>query len=261
VRRFAVVAIVTALALAAPLAVAVAADKPAFTVKTRSIEASVSIDNALQAYPGLYDGLLAEGRREAEKWRATAEADRKDTPDIFGRGRRYDFERSYQQRSAIGRYVSILRNDYINTLGAHPNSDVNTILWDAEAQKRVSIRPLFKETAPGGPTLTRLAKAVRASLAAEKKTRSGEAVNAETDEDLANIQADLLKIGAVALAPSSEPNKSAGMLFYFPPYAVGPYAEGPYTAFVSWRAFKDDLSPDGAALFGGERPPGDAKND
>lgn len=235
--------------------------KPALSIKTRSIEASVVIDDKLKAYPGLTDNLLAEGRREIEKWRVSAEQDRKEAPDAFADGRRYNYERSYTQRSAIGRYVSVERGDYLNSHGAHPNSETNTVLWDANAKKRVSIRPFFKETAPGGATLGRLAKAIRASLAGEKKTRGGDDVDPETDADLANVKPDLLKMGAVALVPSTETGKSAGLVFYFSPYAVGSFAEGPYNAFVTWRTFKDDLSPEGAALFGGERPKADEEKD
>ena len=68
------------------------------------------------------------------------------------------------------------------------------------------------------------------------------------------LEAKLLKIGAVALAPSTEADKSSGMLFYYPPYAVGAYAEGPYTAFVPWEMMKPHLSPEGVAIFGGTRP-------
>ena len=71
----------------------------------------------------------------------------------------------------------------------------------------------------------------------------------------------LTAIGGIALAPSTEKGKSAGFSVYFSPYAVGSYVEGPYTVFVPWSAFKADLSPEGAALFGGERPKDDEKND
>lgn len=232
--------------------------KPVFAVKNRNIEATLTIDAALKAYPGLYDGLFAEGRREVEKWRKSADEDRKTTPESFSEGRRYAFDRSYTLRSAIGRYVSVERGDYLYSGGAHPNSDTNTILWDATAKKRISIRPFFKETAPNGPTLTRLAKAIRAQLAEEKKKRGGdEDINPETDADLARVEPDLLKIGAVALVPSSEKDKSAGLEFNFSPYAVGSYAEGPYTVVVPWTTFKDDLSDEGAALFRSERPKSD----
>ena len=72
---------------------------------------------------------------------------------------------------------------------------------------------------------------------------------------------DIGEHGAVALAPSTETGKSAGLLFYFSPYAVGGYVEGSYTAYVQLSGFKDDLSPEGAALFGGERPQDDGKED
>ena len=68
-------------------------------------------------------------------------------------------------------YVSIVRTDYMDTGGAHPNSDVNTILWDATEKKRISIRPFFTETADNGPTMKAMLNAVIASLNVEKKKR------------------------------------------------------------------------------------------
>jgi hypothetical protein len=252
-------AVLIAVALASPALAqdAVKEQKPVLSVKNRNIEAALTIDAALKAYPGLYESLFAEGRRELENWRKAADEDRKTTPESFTEGRRYSFERSYMQRSAIGRYVSIERGDYLYSGGAHPNSDTNTILWDASGKKRISIRPFFNESALGGPTLTRLAKEIRAVLTIEKKDRGADDIDPETDTELANVKPDLTKMGAVALVPSTDPAKSAGLIFYFSPYAVGSYAEGPYSAYVPWTAFKDDLSPEGAALFGGERPKSD----
>ena len=145
------------------------------------------------------------------------------------------------------------------TGGAHPNSYTDTILWDRDAKKRVSVRPLFKETADKGPTMTAMAKLVRAAVNAEKKKRDREVENnPETDTWLKGIEPSLLKLGPVTLAPSTESGKSAGLTFHFSPYMVGPYSDGPLTVFVPWTDFKDRLSPDGAALFGGTRPENDA---
>ena len=48
----------------------------------------------------------------------------------------WTLERKYATRSVVdGHYVSIVRADYMNTGGAHPNSDVNTILWDASRKQ------------------------------------------------------------------------------------------------------------------------------
>jgi hypothetical protein len=96
---------------------------------------------------------------------------------------------------------------------------------------------------------------VIASLNIEKKKRnSTDTANAESYKGL---EPKLLKIGAVALAPSTEAGKSSGLTFHYPPYAVGSYAEGQYVAFVPWETLKSYLTPEGVKIFGGARPAGD----
>jgi len=102
-----------------------------------------------------------------------------------------------------------------------------------------------------------MVKAVIASLKIEKKKRdSGETA---TEEWFKSVEPSLLKIGAVTLAPSTETGKSSGLTFHYPPYAVGPYAEGQYVAYVPWETLKPHLTPEGARIFGGARPKGDAE--
>lgn len=71
----------------------------------------------------------------------------------------------------------------------------------------------------------------------------------------------ILSIGGIALSPSTNKDKSSGLIAYFSPYDVGAYVEGGYVVFVPWTAFKDHLSAAGAVLFGGERPQDDADKD
>ena len=153
-----------------------------------------------------------------------------------------------------GRYVSIIRGDYEYTGGAHPNSSSNTILWDRSAGKRISIRPFFTETADNGPTLKAMRLAVIASLKDEKKARGAEGLDEGAIEA---IEPKLIKIGPVALAPSTEESKSSGLNFHYDPYAIGSYAEGGYVAFVPWETLRPYLTPEGARIFGGGRPKGD----
>jgi len=255
--RFLVFALI-AICLCLPAAAA-PEQKPDAAVKSKAIEASVTIDPALKAYRGLYPRLLAAGKREMAKWRAEAEKSYREDRNSFSNGVPYEFDRSYLERSAIQGYVSIVRADSTYSAGAaHPNTDLNTLLWNAKAGKFISIRPFFNGTATNGPTMRTLAKAVRAAVLVEKKARG---IAPDDRSWLADIKPDLLKIGAVALAPSTEHHKSAGLLFYFSPYAVGPYVEGSYIVFVPWTAFKMHLSRAGAGLFGGTRPKGDEKND
>jgi len=197
-------------------AAAFAADpKPDAAIKNKNIDASVLLDDTIKADPALAADCLAEGRKWMDKNAAEAAASRKQDPVMFRNGA-WTFERKYDVRSVVdGHYVSIVRSDYMDTGGAHPNSDVNTILWDTTAKQRISIRPFFTETADHGPTMRALLKVVIASLNVEKKKRdSSETATAEWYKGL---EPKLLKIGAVTLAPSTDAGKSSGLTFHYPP--------------------------------------------
>jgi hypothetical protein len=245
--------------------------KPVIAFKTRAAEVSVTIDNALRAHPGLYENLLAEAKRDAAKWRADAEAERKVNPQDFTNGRYWSLERSYALRSAVvGRYISIVRSDATFSGGAHPNSFADTLLWDRTARKRISIRPFFKEMADEGPTMTALAKYARLAVAREKieRIKSADATSENANETpeswlakddwiTKSVVAKLLGIGPISLATSTIAGKSSGLTVHYSPYAVDAYAAGPYTVFIPWTAFKEFLSAEGVSIFGGERPEGD----
>jgi hypothetical protein len=255
--------------LAPATSTAKAETKPQISISTKAVEITVTVDPALRKYPGLYEDNLAEGRRWAERNRAEATKASRDEPEFFQEGRRWTFERSYTLRSMVRRYISVMRDDGTYTGGAHPNSFTNTILWDHDARRRVNVRPLFRETADNGRTMRTLARLARIAVAAEKLSRDTINVDvpkekltperlAELDTLIAGgIESSLLKIGPISLAPSTETGKSAGLTFHYSPYAVGAYAEGPYTVFVPWTAFQDYLSPQGLAIFGGQRPESD----
>jgi uncharacterized protein DUF3298 len=241
------------------VAVVHGAEKRALSVTTPLARITVSIDPALQRYPGLSANLLAEGRKWTQKIARDARRDRKDVPEMFSGGKRWTMERKYEPRSVVGHYVSVLRSDYANTNGAHPTSEIAAIIWDSGAKKRITISPFFSETADNGPIMTALAQLVRAAVATEKKAR-GITVDAATDKALAEaIKPTVSGIGSASLTPSTITGKSAGLTFHFSPYAVGPYAEGEYTVSVPWAAFKQYLSPEGTGIFEGDRPASDKK--
>jgi hypothetical protein len=251
------VSVIGAFLVATSFSAYAAPAKSALSVKTKLVEIAVEIDDVLKTHPGLAADLLAEGRRWADQQRAQAQKDQREYPEMFRGGKRWSLERSYDARSVVSRYVSVLRTDYSNTGGAHPNTRFDTILWDRDLKKRISIRGLFKESADNGPTMAALAKHVRAAVLAEKKARDIEIDDAQGNTELDSIKPQLLKLGPVSLAPSTERDKSSGLTFHFSPYDVGAYAEGPYTAFVPWMALAPYLSGEGTRIFGGERPPGD----
>jgi hypothetical protein len=242
------------------------------SAKTPFVEIGVDVDEVLKAYPGLFDNCAAEGKGYAAAMRAQAEKEYHENRTAFRDGMAWTYDRGYALRSAVGRYISIVRSDDTFEGGAHPNHNVDTILWDTQAQKRISIRPFFTETADNGPTMNALAQAAKLAFASLKI--ANDIPVGDEDKLPANItpaqylkkdtfindgiKPSLLKLGPVTLAPSTEAGKSSGLTFHYSPYAVGPYVEGAYTAFVPWTAFRQYLSPEGAALFGGTRPNGDA---
>ncbi len=242
-------------AIASSATVLAAGPKPDVAVKTQYIEASVTIDQGIKTDTALAENCLTEGKRWLEKNRKQAAGEFKSSPELFRDGRTWTFEREYARTSVVAdRYVSVLRSDFFYTGGAHPNRDIDTILWDRTANKRISIRPFFTETADGGPTMKAMLAGVIESLAKEKKARDTDTPGREW---ASSLSPKLLGIGAVTLAPSTIAGKSSGLAFHYPPYAVGAYAEGSYDAFVPWETLKPYLSSEGAAIFAGDRPKSD----
>lgn len=229
--------------------------RPDATIKNKSVEADVYLEDKVKADAPLAADCLAEGKKWIDKNAAEAATARKDDPESFKDGG-WSFERKYSVRSIVdNRYVSVLRDDYLDTRGAHPNSDVNTILWDSTDKKRISIRPFFTETSDNGPTMKAMLKAIISALNTEKKKRG--AGGTATAEWYKELKPTLLEIGAVTLAPSTEAGKSSGLTFHYPPYAVGPYVEGQYVVFVPWETLNPYFTAEGTKIFGGARPKGD----
>lgn len=237
---------------AAGLATA-AESNPDIALKSNAASVIVRLDPKIKANAKLAAYLMADGKKWANSNLADANKQFKESPEFFSDGRTRELERDYTLQSTVaGRYVSILRNDFTFTGGAHPNRGFETFLWDEKANKPISIRPFFTELKDDGLTLTAILKAIIASLVEEKKARGTyfpEDVSWQT-----YIEPKLLKIGPVLLAPSTEPGKSSGLEFQYGPYAVGAYAEGSYDAFVPWSVLKPFLSSEGLAIFGGKRP-------
>jgi hypothetical protein len=247
-------------------------NKTQIAIETKYVKISLTIDRQLQRLTELFADCLAEGKAWANKTNGDATAEWHDNRKAF-RGLQWFYDRDYELRSAIGRYISVLRSDDWFDGGAHPNHHADTILWDNLAHKRTNIRAFFVETADNGPTMAALAEVAKLAVATAKLAND---INGYGDDDRPaakdmtpqqeiehddfiknGIKPTILDLGPVTLAPSTDPRKSSGLTFHFSPYGVGPYVEGPYTVFVPWAAFRQYLSAQGATMFGGERPKSD----
>jgi hypothetical protein len=246
-------------------------NKAEISVETKYVTISLTVDSELRPFTDLFASCLAEGKAWFNKTNSDTAAELRDNRKAF-RGLQWFYDRAYVLRSVVDRYVSVVRNDDWFDGGAHPNQHADTILWDDAAHKRVNIRALFTETADNGPTMSALAQAAKLAVAAAKlaKDINGYDDDAPAAKDMTpeqeiehdsfikdGIKPAILEIGPITLAPSIEAGKSSGLTFHYSPYGVGPYVEGPYTVFVPWTAFRQYLSAQGAALFGGERPKSD----
>jgi hypothetical protein len=249
-------AILTGVAIAgfaALASLAQAAPKGAIATKTKAVEISVTFDDTIRLRPELAANVLNEGKRWADRERREADREWQNSPELFRGGQRWTLERDYAVTSIVaGRYISVLRTDYTFTGGAHPNTTLETLLWDEQTKKRISIRPFFTDLSDNSRAMVEIQNAVISSLTVEKKERG--TFEANDNEWYKGLQPSLFKIGAVTLEPSTDAGKSSGLTFHYSPYAVGPYAEGSYTAFVPWRILRPYLTAEGLAIFSGDKP-------
>jgi hypothetical protein len=248
-----IIAAVAAAGLVSLGTLAEAAPKPVIATKTKAVEISVSIDDIIKDRPELSANILGEGKRWADREKREADREWQNSPELFRGGQRWTLERDYAVASVVGgRYISILRTDYTYTGGAHPNTTLETLIWDEQAKRRISIRPFFTDLSDNSRAMVEILNAVISALTAEKKERG--TFDANDNEWFKSLQPSLFKIGAVVLEPSTEIGKSSGLTFHYSPYAVGPYAEGAYTAFVPWRILRPYLTAEGLAIFAGDKP-------
>jgi hypothetical protein len=176
-------------------------EKPALSIKAPYVEIEVSIAKELRVYPLLYSMLLADAKKYVEKNRKEAHAAwQADRPSF--RDHPWTFDRSYRLRVAANPYVSVLIDSGEYTGGAHPNSVIDTLLWDSGPNRRADMQTLFRETAKDGPTTTALAKLVRDAIVAEKKKRDVPVEDPGTDTSRSSPTFPLSARRALRLPPS-----------------------------------------------------------
>src|SRR5215475_13839458 len=85
------------------------------SIKNKTAEITIKVDDSLKAYPKLLENLAADGKVWATKADAEAEMELRELPKRTAPTSPWTYERTYSLRSAIGPYVSVLRQDYTNT--------------------------------------------------------------------------------------------------------------------------------------------------
>ncbi len=142
--------------------------------------------------------------------------------------------------------LSLRRDLDVYSGGAHGNRTTRSIFWDRRGKRVVPLDELLDLEA-AKPALDRaLAEALR-----RERERRGLPPGSD------GVVFDRPRAGpgsVFTLVADFRPATARGILFHFPPYALGPYAEGGYALFVPAARFLDHLRPRYRALFATDRP-------
>jgi hypothetical protein len=151
------------------------------------------------------------------------------------------------------RWISVRREIWSYTGGAHGNSGVETFLWDRAGGDFASLAPFLTDAAPGGPALRALSAALADGIA--RTVYEGPVDEFWTDSVAEATAPDERLLEGFTLVPSDQPGRAAGLDYHFSPYEVAAYAYGAPVIRIDWRVLDPWLSAEGRALFGGA-PPG-----
>ncbi|PKQ05040.1 MAG: hypothetical protein CVT71_02115 [Alphaproteobacteria bacterium HGW-Alphaproteobacteria-10] len=218
------------------MAAPAAADPLRITETAPLYQAEVRFSAAAAALPALDARLRADAATTLDAFKAWAANN--DDP-----ARPYDFVLEDAAAFVSARYVSLVRTVYFYTGGAHGNTGVQAMTWDAAAQDFVGIDAFV--TAPQG--LEALSRALRAAVADQVHggaiddfwRDSVDGATAPTQEALRNF----------TLVADAE-GRAAALDFHYAPYEVASYADGAPVIRVDLAVFAAHLTPEGAALFG-----------
>lgn len=224
------------------------ADSPApltYESKTDHADVRLTLPEAIKSQPDLHARLYSEAVRNLRTFSEGAVADR---TEYMGDRQMPPYEKSieYAVAGQTGKLMSLQRNDFEYTGGAHPNSGYGAVLWDKALKRIVEPAQLFRR----GADLTPLDQALCDAINAAKQARSpGAATLGLEGGDWSCPRAGVTPF---VLAPSTTSGKAGGLIFLIGPYQVGPYSDGGYEIVVPQSAFHRLLAPAYADEFAGQ---------
>lgn len=201
---------------------------------TPQAEVKLVLPPETAAVPALYSQLYAAARNDLA---AFAEGAKGELDELRAAGfpaTPYGREIAYRFAAETPRLISLVRQDYEFTGGAHPNTALQALVWDKPTGRALTTADLIRSDADTGPADRALCDAIRR----EKQARTGSAaLNGEL------TACPRLREVSAALVPSTVEGKAGGLTAVFSPYAIGPYAEGAYEITLPQTAFRAALAP------------------
>lgn len=187
------------------------------------------------AHPALDAALRAEAEAALAEFKEWGAAN--DDP-----ARPYTFALNDETPFVSDRYVSVLRTVDFYTGGAHGNRGVQARTWDVQAGAFIDIDAFVT---PQG--LQALSQALRAAITAQ--VYGGEIPDFWREAVEAATAPDAEALSNFTLTPDGRGGAS-GLTFHYAPYAVASYADGAPVITIDRATFADQLTAQGALLFG-----------
>ena len=232
--------------------------------KTASSEVSLTLPAAVRHVPVLGDRLYRGEVKVLQKFARDA-ADPKDgqasVPKQFRHGA-WEMVVNYEPALETTRLISLYREAYEDTQGAHPNHQSGGVVFDKAANTNLHPLDLLKPAVNLAPLDKALCDAARAAKRARQEGPWNEKADTNfscpTWRGLRGEGGKLLEGSSppqIALAPGDVPGKAAGLDFIYSPYQIGAYVEGGFDVVVPLSVFQGALKPDYLGEFAGRPRP------
>ena len=215
-----------------------------FALTTEYAEVKLTLPEPIKPQTDLHARLYAEEVRRLRQFVEGAQADRSEAGNDPAIGR-YEKTITLTAAAETGKLVSLRREAFDFSGGAHPNTQTTGVLWDKALKQMVTPASLFRR----GDDLTALDQALCAAINTAKKARPNTAPVALGARDWACPRAAATPF---VLAPGTVDGKAGGLTFLIGPYQVGPYAEGGYQITLPLSQFRTLLAGAYADEFAGQ---------
>lgn len=221
---------------AAPVKTETAAPKTPLEFDQANPAANVRLKLAdeIARFPVLHSRLYDDETTALKKFADDAAAQKPARP--------YESQAQWTLAAAAAPLVSLRREFFDYTGGAHPNHGSAGLLWNSATDKEVQPAEIFR----AGADMTPIQNAVCEGVKSAKTRREGSVPLSDmwkcpTWDEITWV-----------LVPSKTPDKAGGLAVLIGPYVVGPYAEGDYEVVVPLSVFQPLLAPAYASAFAGE---------
>lgn len=220
-------------------------DSVQFSERTEAAEMSATLPRGVFDTPGLAVKLTRDAQR---RMNAFAE-DSGDAHKEYGgdeHWRSWTLEIKHEVTWQSTRLVSVLRQTWTYTGGAHGNVALDSVVYDRASGRGLALEDFFGSLPDGAPVLKVMADHARQRLNEKLGQFS------DTQWIAEGTAPERTTYDAFTLVPSTENGKAGGIAVHFAPYAVAPYAAGPQQVTIPQAVFKDAVKPQWRGVFAGE---------